>query len=55
MSSAITQSGWYRAGPKGLERVCGLEETPEDIADVPHISELVKVELAVELAEVPLW
>ncbi len=50
MSSPITEPGWYRAGPKGLERVCGLDEQPGDV------SELVRVELDPQAAvEEPLW
>jgi hypothetical protein len=47
MPDAVTEPGWYRAGPKGLERVCGLDEElgdlPDDICDVPPLTELVRV------------
>lgn len=50
MSRPITVPGWYRAGPRGLERVCGLDEQPEDV------TELVRVELDPRAAvEEPLW
>ena len=55
MSTAITESGWYKAGPKGLERVRGLDELPDDTSGLPDITELVKVELGEQMAEVPLW
>lgn len=50
MSRPVTEPGWYRAGPKGLERVAGLDVEPEDV------SELVRVELDPQAAvEEPLW
>ena len=50
MASPVTEPGWYRAGPKGLERVAGLDEQPEDV------TELVKVELDPQaLFEEPLF
>ena len=49
MSTAITEPGWYRAGPKGLELVAGLDDAPDDIR------ELVKVELATGVTEDPLF
>lgn len=50
MTAPITEPGWYRAGPKGLERVAGLDETPEDV------TELVRVEVDPAAAvEEPLW
>jgi hypothetical protein len=49
MSTAITEPGWYRAGPNGLERVCGLDEEPAE----PW--ELVKVEFSEQLVEEPLF
>ena len=56
MTAPITEPGWYRLGPKGLERVCGLDELPDDIADVPPLWELVRVELDPAAAvEEPLW
>lgn len=55
MSSPITEPGWYRAGPRGLERVCGLDELPGDISELPDIADLVKVEFSEQLVEVPLW
>ncbi len=49
-SRRITVPGWYRAGPKGLEYVCGLDEEPGDV------TELVRVELDPAAAvEEPLW
>ena len=49
--TAITEPGWYRLGPKGLERVAGLDEEPEG-----DVSELVQVEPAPAAAvEEPLW
>ena len=51
MTAPITASGWYRAGPKGLEYVCGLGEQPEG-----DPSELVRVEVDPAAAvEEPLW
>ena len=44
-SRPVDVPGWYRAGPSGLEWVCGLDETPDDIADVPPLWELVRVEV----------
>ena len=56
MASPITEPGWYRAGPKGLVRICGLDETPDDIAGVPPLTELVKVEVDPQaLTEEPLF
>jgi hypothetical protein len=52
----VTEPGWYKLGPKGLERICGLEELPDDIADVPPLTELVRVEVDPAAAvEEPLW
>ena len=49
--TAITEPGWYRAGPKGLERVCGPDGEPEG-----DVSELVRVEVDPAAAvEEPLW
>ena len=49
-SRPIDKPGWYKLGPKGLERVCGLDEEPGDV------SELVRVELDPAAAvEEPLW
>jgi hypothetical protein len=46
---AITEPGWYRAGPKGLERVPD-DEVPEDV------TELVRVEVdPLAAVEEPLW
>jgi hypothetical protein len=48
---AITEPGWYRAGPKGLERVCGLDEEP-----VGDVTELVRVDVdPLAAVEEPLW
>lgn len=50
MTRPITEPGWYKAGPNGLERVAGLDELPEDV------TELVKVELDPQaMVEDPLW
>ena len=50
MASPVTEPGWYRAGPKGLERVAGLDEQPDDV------TELVKVEVDPQaLTEEPLF
>ena len=57
MTSPITEPGWYRARPGGgLERICGLDELPDDIAGVPPLAELVKVEVDPQaLTEEPLF
>ena len=49
MSTAITEPGWYRAGPKGLELVAPLDEEPEETRD------LVRVEFDARMTEEPLW
>ena len=50
VSGPVTEPGWYRLGPKGLERVAGLDEEPGDV------TELVRVELdPAAAAEEPLW
>lgn len=49
MTAPITEPGWYRVGPHGLERVAGLDEEPEETRD------LVKVELRKTVTEDPLW
>jgi hypothetical protein len=50
MSGPITEPGWYRAGPRGLERVASLDDQPEDV------TELVRVELDPQAAvEEPLF
>ena len=49
MSTAITEPGWYRAGPKGLELVAPLDEEPEQTWD------LVRVEFDTRMTEEPLW
>ena len=50
MASPVTEPGWYRAGPKGLERVAGLDEEPDDVTD------LVRVEVDPQaLTEEPLF
>jgi hypothetical protein len=46
---AITEPGWYRVGPRGLERVPD-DEVPEDV------TELVRVEVdPLAAVEEPLW
>ena len=51
MTAPITEPGWYKLGPKGLERVCGLDVEPEG-----DVSELVRVEVDPAAAvEEPLW
>ena len=51
MAEPITEPGWYRLGPKGLEYVAGLDEQPEG-----DVTELVRVELdPAAAAEEPLW
>jgi hypothetical protein len=51
VSGPVTEPGWYRAGPKGLERVCGLDEQPEG-----DVTELVRVEVdPLAAVEEPLW
>jgi len=49
MASPVTEPGWYRAGPKGLERVCGLDEEPSEPWD------LVKIQFSEQLTEEPLF
>ena len=49
MASPITEPGWYKAGPAGLERVCGLDDEPSEPWD------LVKVEFSEQMTEEPLW
>ena len=49
MSTPITEPGWYRAGPKGLERVADPGDDPDDKWN------LVKVELDEQLIQEPLW
>jgi hypothetical protein len=49
MASPIAKQGWYRAGPKGLEYVCGLDEEPSEQWD------LVKVEFTEQFTEEPLF
>jgi hypothetical protein len=55
VSQPVTEPGWYRAGPRGLERVCGVDDLPDDPADLPDIAELVKVEFSEHHEEQPLW
>lgn len=55
MASPVTAPGWYRLGPKGLEYVAPPDVLPGDLDGVPHITELVKVELAGQMTEEPLW
>ena len=51
MSGPVTEPGWYKLGPKGLEYVCGPDEQPEG-----DVTELVRVELDPAAAvEEPLW
>ena len=50
MSGPITEPGWYRAGPKGLERVCGPDEDPGDVTELAW----VEVDPAAAVEE-PLW
>ena len=49
MSGPITEPGWYRLGTRGLERVAGLDEEPEETWD------LVRVEFSEHLTEEPLF
>jgi hypothetical protein len=49
VSTPITEPGWYRLGPQGLERIAGLEDTPEETWD------LVRVEFGEHMAEEPLF